>query len=79
MGGGDFFRRRLPKSEGLRVDAECRVLGQSGEPIPGLYAVGEVVGASQLMGDNTSSGMAVAPAIALGRYVGRRLAELARR
>jgi hypothetical protein len=29
---------------GLQTDLECRVLDQSGEPIPGLYAAGESAG-----------------------------------
>ena len=29
---------------GLAVDAEARVLGEDGEPIPGLFAAGELVG-----------------------------------
>ncbi len=61
----------LTAREGLRVDANLRVLDRAGAPIEGLYAVGEVLGASQFMGDNTVGGMAVGPAIALGRYVGQ--------
>ena len=49
------------------------MLDRAGVPIPGLYAAGEVLGASQFMGDNTVGGMAVGPAIALGRYLGQRL------
>jgi len=29
---------------GLRIDAEAQVISTDGEPIPGLYAVGELVG-----------------------------------
>jgi len=29
---------------GVRVDARARVLGHSGQPVPGLHAAGEMVG-----------------------------------
>ncbi|GIW08086.1 MAG: urocanate reductase [Dehalococcoidia bacterium] len=65
--------------EGLRVDTDLRVLDVAGRPIPGLYAVGEVIGAAQFMGDSYASGMSVGPCIALGRRLGRMLGnEIAR-
>jgi fumarate reductase flavoprotein subunit len=68
----------LMSREGLQVDRELRVLRADGQPIRNLYAVGEVLGASQLMGDSFVGGMSVGPAIALGRLIGRRLGEAAR-
>ena len=62
---------------GVTVDGELRVTRTGGEPIPGLYAAGEVIGASATMGDAFSSGMCVTPAISLGRWLGRRLAAQA--
>ena len=63
---------------GLAVNRELRVTRSSGEPIPGLWAAGEILGASAHMGDAFCSGMAVTPALSLGRWLGRRLAaELA--
>lgn len=59
---------------GLTVDAELRVTTPAGEPIPGLWAAGEILGAASLMGDAFCSGMAVTPAMSLGRWLGRRLA-----
>jgi fumarate reductase flavoprotein subunit len=68
----------LMSREGLHVDRELRVLRHDGRPIPNLYAVGEVLGASQFMGDSFVGGMSVGPAIAMGRLVGRRLGEQVR-
>jgi fumarate reductase flavoprotein subunit len=65
----------LSSRDGLRVDADLRVLDGSDRPIPGLYAVGEVLGSSQLMGDTAVSGMMTGPAMALGRLLGRTLAH----
>ena len=59
---------------GVTVDGELRVTREGGEPISGLYAAGEVIGAGATMGDAFSSGMCVTPAISLGRLLGRRLA-----
>jgi fumarate reductase flavoprotein subunit len=66
----------LSSRDGLRVDADLRVLDRSDRPIPGLYAVGEVLGSNQLMGDTAVSGMMTGPAMALGRLLGRTLARL---
>lgn len=59
---------------GVTVDGELRVTDEAGRPIPGLSAAGEVIGAATTMGDAFCSGMAVTPALSLGRWLGRRLA-----
>ncbi|MBV9582555.1 MAG: FAD-binding protein [Chloroflexi bacterium] len=64
----------LMSREGLQVDSDLRVLNTAGQPIGGLYAVGEVLGVSQFMGDSFVGGMSVGPALTLGRLVGQRLA-----
>ena len=51
---------------GLKVDLELRVLDDGGRPIPGLRAVGEVLG--DLVG-----GMSLGSALAFGKYLGGRL------
>ena len=66
----------LMSREGLRVDSGLRVLNASGAPIRGLYAVGEILGASQFMGDSFVGGMSVGPCMTLGRLVGQRLAQV---
>jgi len=59
---------------GVLIDDHMRVLRDSGEPIPGLYAVGEVIGAGTTMGNSYCGGMCVTPAISLGRALGLELA-----
>ncbi|MEZ6023788.1 MAG: FAD-dependent oxidoreductase [Hyphomonadaceae bacterium] len=56
---------------GLKVDLEFRALDEQDQPIPGLYAVGEVLG-SLLSGKGSVGGMSLAPALAFGRYLGER-------
>jgi fumarate reductase flavoprotein subunit len=63
---------------GIAVDGELRVLDGGGEAIPGLYAAGEVLGASATGGDAFCGGMAVTPALSFGRILGQRLAAAAR-
>jgi fumarate reductase flavoprotein subunit len=66
----------LMSREGLRVDTRLRVLDANGAPIRGLYAVGEILGASQFMGDSFVGGMSVGPCMTLGRLVGQQLAQV---
>ncbi|WP_106397796.1 FAD-dependent oxidoreductase [Actinocorallia populi] len=58
---------------GLDVDAELRVRRGDGTVIPGLYAVGEVIGSAAVNGNSFCSGMCLTPAMAFGRIVGRAL------
>ncbi|SEF68710.1 fumarate reductase flavoprotein subunit [Thermomonospora echinospora] len=64
----------LLSRDGLRVNGELAVLDREGDPIPGLYAVGEVLGNNVFAGDNYVGGMSVTPAMTLGRELGRALA-----
>ena len=59
---------------GLDVDELLRVRRADGTTIPGLYAVGEVIGSAAVNGNAFCSGMCLTPAMAFGRLVGRRLA-----
>ena len=59
---------------GLAVDGDLRVLAESGDPIDGLYAIGEVIGGGAVTGNAFCTGMMVTPSISFGRIVGRRLA-----
>ncbi|GGV18469.1 flavocytochrome c [Actinomadura cremea] len=61
---------------GVDVDARLRVRRGDGGVIPGLYAVGEVIGSAAVNGNAFCSGMCLTPALALGRVVGRRLASV---
>ncbi|MEZ5101605.1 MAG: FAD-binding protein [Thermoleophilia bacterium] len=64
----------LATPAGLAVDAELRVLRDDGEPIPGLYAAGEVLGAAATSGDGPCAGMPLTSALTFGRLLGERLA-----
>lgn len=59
---------------GVDIDASFAVRDLDGAPIPGLYAVGEVIGAGATMGNAFCGGMTLTPALAFGRDLGRRLA-----
>jgi len=59
---------------GLHVDAEARVIAQSGEPIPGLFAAGELVGG--LFYFNYPGGTGLTSGAVFGRIAGRGAAGL---
>jgi tricarballylate dehydrogenase len=54
---------------GLRVDGEARVLDANRDPIPGLYAAGELVGG--LFYENYSGGSGLTSGAVFGRRTGR--------
>lgn len=56
---------------GLLVDDRLQVVHENGDPIPGLYAAGEIIGAGQTNGEAFCSGMAAGPAITGGRLAVR--------
>jgi fumarate reductase flavoprotein subunit len=58
---------------GLAVDRQLRVIRRGGEPIPNLYAAGELLGAGQTQGKSFVGGMMVTPALSFGRVLGQRL------
>jgi len=77
---GPFYSIRSQSSQlisfaGLAVDSQLRVLRTDLKPIPNLYAAGEVLGVGQLMGQYYFGGMAVTPALALGRALGREIID----
>ncbi|GAA0965095.1 FAD-dependent oxidoreductase [Actinocorallia libanotica] len=59
---------------GLDVDTSLRVRRENNTPIPGLYAIGEVIGSAAVNGNAFCSGMCLTPAMAFGRILGRTLA-----
>jgi fumarate reductase flavoprotein subunit len=59
---------------GLAVSTDLEVLDGDGDPIPGLYAAGEVLGAAATSGADFAGGMMVTPALSFGRILGRQLA-----
>ena len=57
---------------GVRIDAECRVIGNSGAPIPGLWAAG-LDANSIWQGKSPAHGCNVGPAMVTGFIAGRSL------
>lgn len=58
---------------GVAVDERLRALGSDGQPIPGLYVIGECYGGGRLSGNSFVGGMSVTPALSFGRFLGRAL------
>jgi hypothetical protein len=56
---------------GVLIDLSGRVLDSKEQPIPGLYAVGEVTGFGQINGKAGLEGTFLGPAIVTGRVGGR--------
>jgi succinate dehydrogenase/fumarate reductase flavoprotein subunit len=59
---------------GLVVDTSARVLNNDGEPIPGLYAAGEVTGG--LHGGNRVGGNGVTDTVVYGKIAGESAANM---
>jgi len=62
--------------DGIRTDAQARVLAASGEPVPGLYAVGNDM-ASMMGGAYPGAGITLGPIMTFGYIAGRHVAGLA--
>ena len=62
---------------GLAVNARLEVVDSAGQPIPNLFALGEVIGAGATSGKSYVKGMLVTPAITFGRILGSSLFRLA--
>jgi flavocytochrome c len=60
---------------GLATNADLQVLDTNNEPIPNLYAAGEVLGGGVTCGNAFVGGMFVTPALSFGRYLGQALAQ----
>ena len=60
---------------GIAVDMGLRALDAGGEPIPGLYAAGEVTGAVGINGSVGMSGTFLGPSLMTGRIAGRTALE----
>lgn len=56
---------------GLRIDADARVLGGNGLPIPGLYGAGACTAHIPKSGKSYASGMSLGPGSYFGRVAGR--------
>ena len=60
-------------STGVVVDGQMRVLRGNGQPVPNLYATGEVLGSGATLGNAFVPGMMLTPALAIGRMLGMTL------
>ncbi len=60
-------------SAGIVVDERMRVLRGNGQPVPNLYATGEVLGSGATLGNAFVPGMMLTPALAIGRMLGMTL------
>ena len=60
---------------GIEVDIDFRVLDENDEPIPNLYAAGEILGGG-LFGKAAVAGMGITPALAFGKYIGDEILPL---
>lgn len=60
-------------SAGVVVNDGLQVVRGNQEPIPGLYAAGEVLGAGATLGSAFAPGMMLTPALSLGRWLGMTL------
>lgn len=56
---------------GVAIDQRCRVLTRSKQPIPGLYAVGELTGLAGINGKAALEGTFLGPCIVTGRVAAR--------
>ena len=56
---------------GLKVNEQLQVVRQDGQPIEGLYAAGEILGAGATSGNAFCGGMLLTPALSFGRILGR--------
>ena len=59
---------------GLKTDLDCRVLDTKGNPIPGLFAAGEVSGLAGVNGRAGLEGTFLGPSLVEGRRAGRFIA-----
>ena len=55
---------------GVAVDDRLRVLTAADEPVPNLYAAGELLGSGVMMGNAFCPGMLLTPALTFGRLLG---------
>ncbi len=66
----------LKTPAGLAVDSALRVLDTAGQPVRGLYAIGEAMGGAALSGNAFVGGMSVTPALSFGRWLGQTLGRM---
>lgn len=60
---------------GVAIDMNCRVVDSQGEPIPGLYAVGELTGLALINGKASLEGTFLGPCVMTGRVAARSILQ----
>lgn len=60
----------MPSPAGVAVDADLHALDTEGRAVPNLYAAGEFIGNTRVMGNAYVSGMGVGPTVTFGRLLG---------
>lgn len=78
IGRAPFYALRVQgaavsSAVGLAVNDGLQVIREDGSSIDGLWAAGEVIGASQTMGRAVCGGMMATPALTFGRLLGQSL------
>jgi len=66
-----YFPLSRKSMGGVAVDLSCRVLDRRGQPIPHLYAVGELAGVGGLNGRAALEGTMLGPGLLMGRLAAR--------
>ena len=64
----------MPSPAGVAVDGDLHALDNDGRTVPNLFAAGEFIGNTRVMGNAYVSGMGVGPTVTFGRLLGERLA-----
>ena len=64
----------MPSPAGVAVDGDLHALDTDGRTVPNLFAAGEFIGNTRVMGNAYVSGMGVGPTVTFGRLLGERLA-----
>jgi len=58
---------------GIKVNSDLQMVDKNDEPLPGLYAAGEVLGLGATSGKAFCSGMAITPCLSFGKWLGDHL------
>ena len=62
---------------GVAIDLDCRVVDKKKQPIPGLYAVGELTGLALINGKAALEGTFLGPCVVTGRVAARSILKTA--
>jgi len=68
-----YFPLSRKSMGGVAVDLSCRVLDARGQPIPNLYAVGELTGVGGINGRAALEGTMLGPGLLMGRIAAREI------